>query len=128
MGRLIERAMRTAKQITISAADSGDIINTINSEDEIQEFINALNIDEWEITSVPEDAEQRRIEEAQRSCDFVFFLKKPVNSNGYKKDFIKMYSYKNQSYVALHIITMITRYKVSEDTASYLESLTHRHC
>lgn len=112
--------MEKTQQISVSAADSDEIINIVSEKKDIENFITALKIEEWKLGELPEDA--------QKNGEFSFSQEKTLKagekeSDGNLYDIMKMYSYKDQPYIRLEIAKMGLTFKVPDSAVRYLESL-----
>ena len=45
-----------AQEITVVSADTSEVIDTITSKEDIEAFVAALDMDEWKLKALPEEA------------------------------------------------------------------------
>ena len=49
-----------AQEIAVISSDTSEVINTITDTEEISDFILALNLDQWELKSLPDNGLRHR--------------------------------------------------------------------
>ena len=49
-------AVSKAQEITVISPDTGEVIETITDAKEIEDFVSALNVDQWELKPLPDEA------------------------------------------------------------------------
>lgn len=108
-----------AQEIRINSVDASDIVKTLNTKEELNHFINALDMEHWELKSLPQNAEKSGI--------FSMFQEETLKFGQTKTDgelhrVCEIYSYKDQPYVTLKISGMKMTFEVSDDVEDYLNS------
>ena len=108
-----------AQEIAVISPDTAEVINTITDTEEIEDFVSALNVDQWELKSLPE--------EASEIGAFGFAQEKTIklgqtdpDGTLYDVATITLYS---GSYIGIEICGLDgldMTFAVSEDTAAYL--------
>ena len=116
--------MEKAQQINVSAVGSGEIIKIVSGKKDIEDFITALEIDEWKLGELPENA--------QKNGEFSFSQEKTLKAgdketDGNLYDIMKIYSYEDQPYVRLEIAKMGMTFKVPDAAAKYLNGLLKQY-
>lgn len=112
--------MEKAQQISVSAAGSGEIIKNVSGKKDIEDFITALEIEDWKLGELPENAE--------KSGEFSFSQEKTLKAGEKETDgdlysIMKMYSYGDQPYVRLEVAKMGFTFKIPDTAAAYLDGL-----
>ncbi|HIT89096.1 MAG TPA: hypothetical protein IAC41_01575 [Candidatus Merdenecus merdavium] len=113
--------MEKAQKIEIVPTDKKKTSQTLSNKNDILQFIDTLAVDKWELTTLPVSTEI--------SGTFVFSQnetiqlgKNKMNLDSYEA--IKIYSYKDCPYVTIKIADLDFDFKVSKNTAKYLNTLT----
>ena len=47
-----------AQEIAVISPDTAEVINTITDTEEIEEFVSALNLDQWELKTLPDEVSE----------------------------------------------------------------------
>lgn len=108
-----------AQAIQIINADTSDILETITSKEEIENFITALDMEKWEYDSLPENAHQSGL--------FVFSQEETLKAgqtvtDGKLYDTCKIYTYQDCPYISFEIAEMNMNFKVTDSTKEYLNA------
>lgn len=102
-------------RIDIIPTGSTEVIKTLESKEEVDDFIEQWNMDDWELTSLPEGT--------QKSGTFNFIKKENSEMGKEKLIYVgELYAYKDSPYVTLKINGMTLSFSVSESVFHYLNS------
>lgn len=105
-----------AQEIAVISPDTSEVIETITDTKEIKEFILALNLDQWELKSLPDEvseigsfrfAQEETIKLGQTDTDETLY------------DIAAITLY-NGAYIRFEIGGLDMTFEASEDTAAYL--------
>ena len=105
-----------AQEIAVISSDTEEVINTITDTEEISDFILTLNLDQWELKTLPDEAseigsfglaQEETIKLGQTDTDGTL----------YDIATITLYS---GDYIGFEIGGFDLTFEVSEDTADYL--------
>ncbi|MBC8568610.1 MULTISPECIES: hypothetical protein [Lentihominibacter] len=104
------------QQISIKSADSV-FSDNISDSGEIKKFVNNLRIEDWELSQLPENA--------QESGNFTFLQEKTekilqAEADERLYEFFSFSCYKDLPYISVKIADSEMNFKISEDTAGYL--------
>ncbi len=105
-----------AQEITINSVAS-NASETIADAQQIGDFVTALEIDSWQIASLPENAEQ--------SGEFSFAQDETIKlgqdeSDIKLKDICKIYTYKDIPYITFEIAGIGMDFEIPQSAADYL--------
>ena len=104
------------QEIAVISPDTSEVMDTIPDTKEIQEFISALHLDQWELQPLPDEAseigsfglaKERTIKLWQTDTDGTLYD-------------IAMITLYNGAHIRFEIGGLDITFKVSEDTANYL--------
>lgn len=123
-----ESNIAKAQQIAVVSSETSEVIQTIENKEDVEDFILALDLDNWTLKALPEDAA-----EAGR---FVLSQEETVKygqdgTDGTLKDIATITLY-DDSYIRFEIsesgMTFAANmtYEVSDDTANYLNGFFDR--
>lgn len=105
-----------AQEIAVISPDTAEVIDTITDTEEIENFVSALNLDQWELKTLPDEAsiigsfglaQEKTIELGQTDTDGTLY------------DIATITLY-NGDYISFEIGGLDMTFEVSEDTADYL--------
>ena len=105
-----------AQEIAVISSDTSEVIDTITDTEEIKDFVSALNLDQWELKTLPDEAseigsfglaQEETIKLGQADTDGTLF------------DIAAITLY-NGAYISFEIGGFDMTFEVSEDTADYL--------
>lgn len=105
-----------AQEIAVISPDTAEVIDTITDTEEIKNFVSALNLDQWELKTLPDEAaiigsfglaQEKTIKLGQ------------TDSDGTLYDIATITLY-NGDYISFEIGGLDMTFEVSEDTADYL--------
>ena len=105
-----------AQEIAVISPDTSEVIDTITDTEEIKEFVSALNLDQWELKTLPDEAseigsfglaQEETIKLGQTDTDETL----------YDIAAITLYS---GNVIGFDIGGLDMTFEVSEDTAAYL--------
>lgn len=105
-----------AQEIAVISSDTSQVIETITVKEDIEDFVLALDLEQWELKSLPDRAieigsfgvsQEETIKLGQSSTD----------GSLYDIAVITLYS---NSYIRFEIAGVYMTFEVSEDTADYL--------
>ena len=105
-----------AQEIAVISPDTAEVIDTITDTEEIKNFVSALNLDQWELKTLPDEAaiigsfglaQEKTIKLGQTDTD------------GTLSDIATITLY-NGDYISFEIGGLDMTFEVSEDTADYL--------
>lgn len=105
-----------AQEITVVSADTPEVIETITSKEDIEAFIVALDLDEWKLETLPEEATQIGSFEFLQE-ETVKLGQADADGNLYDIAAITLY---NDSYIGFETCGLDMTFEVSKDTADYL--------
>ena len=113
-------AISKAQEITVISPDTAEVIETITDAKEIEDFVSALNVDQWELKTLPD--------EASKIGTFGLAQEKTIklgqtDTDGTLYDVATITLY-NDSYIVITICGLDgldMTFAVSEDTANYLK-------
>lgn len=105
-----------AQEITVVSADTSEVIDTISSKEDIEAFVAALDMDEWKLKALSE--------EATEIGSFGFSQEETVklgqtDTDGTLYDIAAITLY-NDSCIGFEIGGLDMTFEVSNDTADYL--------
>lgn len=105
-----------AQEIAVISPDTAEVIDTITDTEEIKNFVSALNLDQWELKTLPDEAaiigsfglaQEKTIKLGQTDTDGTLY------------DIATITLY-NGDYISFEIDGLDMTFEVSEDTADYL--------
>ncbi|MBM6922018.1 hypothetical protein H6A12_12805 [Phocea massiliensis] len=105
-----------AQEIAVISPDTAEVIDTITDTEEIKNFVSALNLDQWELKTLPDEAaiigsfglaQEKTIKLGQTDTDGTLY------------DIATITLY-NGDYISFEIGGLDMTFEVSEDTADYL--------
>ena len=105
-----------AQEIAVISPDTAEVIDTITDTEEIKNFVSALNLDQWELKTLPDEAaiigsfglaQEETIKLGQTDTDGTLY------------DIATITLY-NGDYISFEIGGLDMTFEVSEDTADYL--------
>ena len=105
-----------AQEIAVISPDTAEVIDTITDTEEIKNFVSALNLDQWELITLPDEAaiigsfglaQEKTIKLGQTDTDGTLY------------DIATITLY-NGDYISFEIGGLDMTFEVSEDTADYL--------
>ncbi len=109
-------SIQKAQRITVISSAQSEIIETITAKDDIQKFILALDLDKWKLQTLPDKAiEIGSFNLAQEKT--IKYGKTDTDGTLYDVATITLYS---DSYIGFKIYDLNTTFKVTKDTADYL--------
>lgn len=105
-----------AQEIAVISPDISEVIETITSKEDIENFVHALDFEQWKLTSLPDEAieigsfglaQEETIKLGQTDTDGTF------------SDIATITLYDN-SYIRFEVSDLVMDFEVSEGTADYL--------
>lgn len=105
-----------AQEIAVISPDTAEVIDTITDTKEIEEFVSALNLDQWELKTLPDEASEigsfglaqvETIKLGQSDTDGILY------------DIATITLY-NGAYISIEIGGVDMTFKVSDVSAEYL--------
>ncbi len=105
-----------AQEIAVISADTSEVIHTITDAQEIQDFVSALHLDQWELKPLPEKpsqigsfglAQEETIKLGQTDTDGTLY------------DIAAITLY-DGAYIGFEVEGLNMTFQVNEDTANYL--------
>lgn len=105
-----------AQEIAVISPDTAEVIDTITDTEEIKNFVSALNLDQWELKTLPDEAaiigsfglaQEKTIKLGQTDTDGTLY------------DIATITLY-NGDYISFEIGGLDMTFEVSENTADYL--------
>ena len=105
-----------AQEIAVISPDTAEVIDTITDTEEIKNFVSALNLDQWELKTLPDEAaiigsfglaQEKTIKLGQTDTDGTLY------------DIATITLY-NGDYISFEIGGLDMAFEVSEETADYL--------
>ncbi len=105
-----------AQEIAVISPDTEEVIDTITDTKEIEDFVSALNIDQWELKTLPDEtSEIGSFELAQEET--IKLGQTDTEGTLYDIATITLYT---GTYIRFEIGGFDMTFEVSEDTADYL--------
>ena len=105
-----------AQEIAVISPDTAEVIDTITDTEEIKNFVSALNLDQWELKSLPDEASEiGSFGLAQEET--IKLGQTDTHGTLYDIATITLYS---GDYIGFEIGGLDLTFKVNEDTADYL--------
>lgn len=105
-----------AQEIAVISPDTAEVIDTITDTEEIEDFVSALNLDQWELKALPDEASE--IGSFGLAQEETIKLGQ-TGTGGTRYDIATITLY-NGVYVSLEIGGFDMTFEVSKDTADYL--------
>lgn len=105
-----------AQEIAVISPDTAEIIDTITDTGEIKDFVSALNLDQWELKALPDEASE--IGSFGLAQEETIKLGQ-TDTDGTLYDIATITLY-NEDYISFEIGGLDMTFEVSEDTAAYL--------
>lgn len=105
-----------AQAISVISSDTSQVIDTIRSKEDIEDFIRRLDLEQWELKSLPSEAAEIGSFGLSQE-ETVRFGEDDKNGTLYDIASITLYS---NSYIRFEITGFDMTFKVSKDTADYL--------
>ena len=105
-----------AQEIAVISPDTAEVIDTITDTEEIEDFVSALDLDQWELKTLPDEAsiigsfglaQEKTIKLGQTDTDGTLY------------DIATITLY-NGAYISFEIGGFDMTFEVREDTADYL--------
>lgn len=105
-----------SQEITVISPDTAEVVDTITDPEEINHFVSALDVDHWELKTLPE--------EASEIGSFGFAQEETIklgqtDTDGTLYDIATLTLY-DGAYIQITIDGFDVTFAVSEDTADYL--------
>ena len=105
-----------AQEIAVISSNTSEVIDTITDTEEIKDFVSALNLDQWELKTLPDEASEiGSFGLAQEET--VKLGQTDTDGTLYDIAVITLYS---GDYIGFEIGGLDMTFEVSEDTADYL--------
>lgn len=105
-----------AQEIVVVSSDTSEVIETITDKEDIEDFVLALDLDEWKLRTLPDkSAEIGSFGFSQEET--IKFGETDTDGTLYDIATITLY---NHSYISFEIGGLEMTFAVSEDTADYL--------
>lgn len=105
-----------AQEIAVISPDTAVVIDTITDTEEIEDFVSALDLDQWELKPLPDEASE--IGSFGLAQEETIKLGQ-TDTDGTLYDIATITLY-NGSYISFEIGGFDMTFEVSEDTANYL--------
>ena len=105
-----------AQEIAVISPDTSEVIDTITDTEEIEDFVSALNLDQWELKPLPDEVSE--IGSFGLSQEETIKLGQTDN-DGTLYDITTITLY-NEAYISFEIGGFDMTFQVSEDTADDL--------
>ena len=111
-----ENDIAKSQEITVISADTSEVIERITSKEDIEDFIFALNLDEWRLKKLPSEAAEIGSFGLSQEETIKFGQ---TDTDGTLYDIAKITLYEG-SYISFEIGNLNTTFEVSEETANDL--------
>lgn len=111
-----ETSLSKAQEISVIPADTSEITETITAKDEIDDFILALEIENWELKSLPDTASEVGSFDVSQEETIKFWQ---TNHDGTLSHIATITVY-DSPYICLEFCGLDMTFEVSSDTADYL--------
>ena len=113
---IMETIFLKAQEIAVISPDTAEVIDTITDTKEIENFVSVLDLDQWELKTLPD--------EASEIGSFGFAQEETIklgqtDTDGTLYDIATITLY-NGAYISFEIGGFDMTFEVSEDTADYL--------
>ena len=105
-----------AQEIAVISADTSEVVDTITDTEKIEDFVSALNLDQWELKTLPDNAAE--IGSFNLAQEETIKLGQ-TDTDGTLYDIATITLY-NGAYVSFEIGGFDMTFEVSKDTADYL--------
>ena len=105
-----------AQEIAVISSDTAEVIETITDREEIEDFVSALDLEQWELKTLPDEVSE--IGTFGLAQEGTIKLGQ-TNTDGTLYDIATITLY-NGSYISFEIGGFDMTFEVSEDTADYL--------
>lgn len=105
-----------AQEIAVISADTSEVVDTITDTEKIEDFVSALNLDQWELKTLPDNAAE--IGSFNLAQEETIKLGQ-TDTDGTLYDIATITLY-NGAYISFEIGGFDMTFEVSEDTADYL--------
>ena len=105
-----------AQEIAVISPDTAEVIDTITDIEEIEDFVSALDLDQWELKTLPDEASE--IGSFGLAQEETIKLGQ-ADTDGTLYDIATITLY-NGAYISFEIGGFDITFEVSEDTADYL--------
>ena len=105
-----------AQEIAVISADTSEVVDTITDTEKIEDFVSALNLDQWELKTLPDNAVE--IGSFNLAQEETIKLGQ-TDTDGTLYDIATITLY-NGAYVSFEIGGFDMTFEVSKDTADYL--------
>ncbi|RSL34261.1 hypothetical protein D7Z54_06805 [Salibacterium salarium] len=101
-----------AQKIDVVSPDSSDVIMTISEDAEIENFIESLKIDDWNVADIPSDA--------NKGIAFKMYQEVGASGEGDLEEVATMTTFKDTSYIEFSFQGFSFNFKVPEEVIEYL--------
>jgi len=108
-----------AQEISVIPAHTSTATDTLTSSEDIANFISALDMDSWEMKSLPETAELAGMFSLSQEDTIKFG---EAATDGELHQVCEVSCYKNAPYITLKMLDLNLTFEVSDATAEYLNS------
>ena len=105
-----------AQEIAVISADTSEVVDTITDTEKIEDFVSALNLNQWELKTLPDNAVE--IGSFNLAQEETIKLGQ-TDTDGTLYDIATITLY-NGAYVSFEIGGFDMTFEVSKDTADYL--------
>lgn len=106
-----------AQEITVVSADTSEILETITSKTDIENFVQSLDSDKWELKALPDNTAKIGFFNLSQEETIKYGQ---TNTNGTLHQVATITLY-DDSYICIEIGGVEMTFVVSEDTANYLK-------
>lgn len=112
-------ALNKAQRIEVTDPQTGELIRTLETEAEIDAFVDALTMDSWHFDEPPEDAVW--------DGAFTLYQQETIRPGNQEPEMIELctlYSYEDAAYLAISTPLADIPFAIPQGAADYLHSLT----
>lgn len=103
-------------KIIVVSSDTSEVIQTISGEKNLENFVLALNLDEWKLSTLPDNATEIGSFWLTKEDTIKFG---ETETDGTRHDVVSITLY-NNSYICFEVDGLDMTFEVNEDTDDYL--------
>ena len=116
-GSAYSEELLKAQALVITDGNQADP-REVTDEDAVKAFVDELNLKEWELTDLPEDAQPQRTISLYQTSTVTLLA-----GGGELSHLCDLVTYQGEDYVTLEISALTLDFRVPQDTVDYLEGL-----
>lgn len=109
-----------AQKVKIISPDGSDVITSISDDKDIENFIDAVKVDEWNSADIPSGATKGKMYKMYQ--EDTVKLGESNKQTGNLNEIVTMTTYKNVPYIKFSFKSYSFNFKVPEDVSEYLNN------